>query len=59
MDTGKVLLRQCRYSLAAAETEEQKAQVVWWTERLTELRKQQPSAEPSLGPAEEQKESAA
>jgi len=46
MDTGKTLIRQLKYCAAAAETEEEKAQVMWWQQRILELRDHQPTAEP-------------
>ena len=46
MDTGRLLARQLRYCLRGAETEEQRQQVQWWLDKVAELAKQQPSAEP-------------
>lgn len=46
MDTAKLLLRQLAYAGRMARLDEERTQVAWWQEKIAELRKQQPSAEP-------------
>jgi len=52
MDTGRTLKRQLRYCYNGSETDEQRAQVQWWREKIEELRPGQPSADaPAAAPA--------